>query len=257
MEHLHCSRHDSDLRQYRDSLGILELKRERAPFTSFCVSNRRRQWHPTPVLLPGQSHGWRWSIPLWGVLYNYYILCHFHLSSLRVSLCWRPRVVLFTVPDPIFCFSHSSVPSPAHLPLCTHPVHEEEHDIISWHCPLPATLSFSSPGNSFPLPPLFSHFSWCTLSPHTRPWNVHCFLWTTALWLASQGSTSVYQCTRSREGPMISIKGVAMSIRPHYARATSPGSSHFCLSWAVASSGRTSNSVSPTLTPDPTNQPAL
>ena len=77
MEHLHCSRHDSDLRQYRDSLGILELKRERAPFTSFCVSNRRRQWHPTPVLLPGQSHGWRWSIPLWGVLYNYYILCHF------------------------------------------------------------------------------------------------------------------------------------------------------------------------------------
>ena len=20
---------------------------------------RRRQWHPTPVLLPGQSHGWR------------------------------------------------------------------------------------------------------------------------------------------------------------------------------------------------------
>ena len=21
--------------------------------------NRRRQWHPTPVLLPGESHGWR------------------------------------------------------------------------------------------------------------------------------------------------------------------------------------------------------
>jgi len=20
---------------------------------------RRRQWHPTPVLLPGKSHGWR------------------------------------------------------------------------------------------------------------------------------------------------------------------------------------------------------
>ena len=20
---------------------------------------RRRQWHPTPVLLPGESHGWR------------------------------------------------------------------------------------------------------------------------------------------------------------------------------------------------------
>ena len=23
------------------------------------VSHRRRQWHPTPVLLPGKSHGWR------------------------------------------------------------------------------------------------------------------------------------------------------------------------------------------------------
>ena len=22
-------------------------------------TNRRRQWHPTPVLLPGESHGWR------------------------------------------------------------------------------------------------------------------------------------------------------------------------------------------------------
>jgi len=23
------------------------------------VPSRRRQWHPTPVLLPGKSHGWR------------------------------------------------------------------------------------------------------------------------------------------------------------------------------------------------------
>ena len=27
----------------------------RAPYSSL----RRRQWHPTPVLLPGKSHGWR------------------------------------------------------------------------------------------------------------------------------------------------------------------------------------------------------
>ena len=29
---------------------------------NFCVSctgKQRRQWHPTPVLLPGKSHGWR------------------------------------------------------------------------------------------------------------------------------------------------------------------------------------------------------
>ena len=23
------------------------------------ASSRRRRWHPTPVLLPGKSHGWR------------------------------------------------------------------------------------------------------------------------------------------------------------------------------------------------------
>ena len=28
-------------------------------FGSLFCSLRRRQWHPTPVLLPGKSHGWR------------------------------------------------------------------------------------------------------------------------------------------------------------------------------------------------------
>ena len=28
-------------------------------FAYACTSYRRRQWHPTPVLLPGKSHGWR------------------------------------------------------------------------------------------------------------------------------------------------------------------------------------------------------
>ena len=31
-------------------------------YSSICASlifDRRRQWHPTPVLLPGKSHGWR------------------------------------------------------------------------------------------------------------------------------------------------------------------------------------------------------
>ena len=27
--------------------------------TNFSHLSRRRQWHPTPVLLPGKSHGWR------------------------------------------------------------------------------------------------------------------------------------------------------------------------------------------------------
>ena len=28
-------------------------------FFSLCSYSRRRQWHPTPILLPGKSHGWR------------------------------------------------------------------------------------------------------------------------------------------------------------------------------------------------------
>ena len=77
---------------------------------------------------------------------------------------------------------------------------------------------------------------------------MHCLLWTPALWLASQGSVSVYQLTRSREGPVISIKGVAMSRCPHYARATSSGRTCSCVSCFDA---RPLQSASPwsTLTP--------
>ena len=28
-------------------------------FNDGCPQDWRRQWHPTPVLLPGKSHGWR------------------------------------------------------------------------------------------------------------------------------------------------------------------------------------------------------
>ena len=34
---------------------ILQIKNLVVPF----IILRRRQWHPTPVLLPGESHGWR------------------------------------------------------------------------------------------------------------------------------------------------------------------------------------------------------
>ena len=37
-------------------------------FVCHCQSMWRRQWHPTPVLLPGKSHGWRSLLGcrLWG-----------------------------------------------------------------------------------------------------------------------------------------------------------------------------------------------
>ena len=49
--------------------------------------NRRRQWHPTPVLLPGKSHGWRslegcspWG--RWGLGMTERLHFHFSLSCI-------------------------------------------------------------------------------------------------------------------------------------------------------------------------------
>ena len=43
-----------------DILGISELKwTGMDEFNSGNHYIRKRQWHPTPVLLPGKSHGWR------------------------------------------------------------------------------------------------------------------------------------------------------------------------------------------------------
>ena len=49
-----------------DSLSILFKKSKHMAriflssfLVKFRVRHRRRQWHPTPVLLPGKSHGWR------------------------------------------------------------------------------------------------------------------------------------------------------------------------------------------------------
>jgi len=41
--------------------GLLKGTVEHRSFLVYCLnlSFRRRQWHPTPVLLPGKSHGWR------------------------------------------------------------------------------------------------------------------------------------------------------------------------------------------------------
>ena len=61
-------------------LALFEISTKPQVFCSqiFCMmktwkhqhsySMRRRQWHPTPVLLPGESHGWRCLVVccLWG-----------------------------------------------------------------------------------------------------------------------------------------------------------------------------------------------
>ena len=40
-----------------DMAGMLELSEEE--FTTTMIYNWRRRWYPTPVLLPGKSHGRR------------------------------------------------------------------------------------------------------------------------------------------------------------------------------------------------------
>ena len=49
--------------------------------------NRRRQWHPTPVLLPGKSHGWRSLVgcspwDCWGLHTTERLHFHFSLSCI-------------------------------------------------------------------------------------------------------------------------------------------------------------------------------
>ena len=51
-------------------VGSPDLSRAKATlFTVFCVSDRTtRKWHPTPLLLPGESQGWgAWWAAVYGV----------------------------------------------------------------------------------------------------------------------------------------------------------------------------------------------
>ena len=47
-------------------MSFIETKQKPSRATTFvnnCSLLWRRQWHPTPVLLPGKSHGWRSLVP--------------------------------------------------------------------------------------------------------------------------------------------------------------------------------------------------
>ena len=67
----------------------------------WCTFLWRRQWHPTPVLLPGKSHGWRaWWAAVHGVsrsrtrLSDFTLTFHFHaleeeMATHSNDLAWR------------------------------------------------------------------------------------------------------------------------------------------------------------------------
>ena len=84
------------LRQFIVSEVFLVFELNRPRFES-----RRRQWHPTPVLLPEKSHGWRtWWAAVHGVtksrtqLSDFTFTFHFHALEKEMAthfsvLAWR------------------------------------------------------------------------------------------------------------------------------------------------------------------------
>ena len=67
--------------------------------------NRRRQWHPTPVLLPGKSHGWRaWWAVVHGVaksrtrLRDFTFTFTFHFHALEKEMATHSSVLAWRIP---------------------------------------------------------------------------------------------------------------------------------------------------------------
>ena len=64
----------------------------RVIITEIIDKARRRQWHPSPVLLPGKSHGWRSLVgcSLWGHRESDMIeQLHFHFSLPAERYTWE------------------------------------------------------------------------------------------------------------------------------------------------------------------------
>ena len=80
------------------SMGLQRVGHDWATSLSlFSFLYWRRQWHPTPVLLPGKSHGWRslvgcspWGRSEWDMTER----LHFHFSLLCIGEEWQPTPVL-------------------------------------------------------------------------------------------------------------------------------------------------------------------
>ena len=80
------------------TVGASEVARDKEPA---CQCRRRRQWHPTPVLLPGKSHGCggAWKAAVHGIaegqtwLSDFTFTFHFHaleeMATYSSVLVWR------------------------------------------------------------------------------------------------------------------------------------------------------------------------
>ena len=95
------------------------------------IVHRRRQWHPTPVLLPGKSHGWR---SLVGTVHevatsrtrmnNFNFTFHFH--ALEKEMATRSSVPAWRIPG---------TGEPGGLPsMGSHRVGHDWSDLAAWSC---------------------------------------------------------------------------------------------------------------------------
>ena len=90
------------------SLSYAKLRCFNVTIFSGCIRcdyfiKRRRQWHPTPVLLPGKSHGWRSLVGFspWGLysrtrLSDFTFSFHFH--ALEKGMATHSSVLEWRIP---------------------------------------------------------------------------------------------------------------------------------------------------------------
>ena len=68
----------------------------------FLYTSNQRQWHPTPVLLPGESHGWRNLATVHGVARSWTWLsdftCTFHFHALEKEMATHSSVLAWRIP---------------------------------------------------------------------------------------------------------------------------------------------------------------
>ena len=67
------------------------------------VGSRRKQWHPTPVLLPGKPHGWRSLVGCspwgrWGSDTTERLYFHFHFHALEKEMAPHSSALAWRIP---------------------------------------------------------------------------------------------------------------------------------------------------------------
>ena len=72
-------------------------------FSLYSMTNGRRRWHPTPVLLPGKSHGQRSLVGCspwgrWGSDTTEWLHCHFSFHALEKEMATHSSVLAWRIP---------------------------------------------------------------------------------------------------------------------------------------------------------------